>query len=633
MTARRRVELTRLYLSIAALIGAALVWIAFGNLHPVLGPAVATIAALGVLWWWRHVFFTGRVVLWLEERAPELRYALASAVERPDSPFAPVFESRVASVNYARMLAVAGLRLVGIPLLLLLAMQLLVRPALARSGLTDIPLPIRRGAARAAATDPERGFAAIVHTPAYAGGAVDTIPEPSSVAALVGSEVRFVGRWRSTITMPERPTVVRLNGATGERLVALEPRPDSAPRVVLELPARDSVIAVPRGAMRLVANARDDIGLVSGQFEVIVSSGSGESFKFRSAAIGRVVMQNARTRQWEGRLDLDSLTLQPGDIVHLRAIARDANPSPDAEAGTSETRTLRVPRPDENDSTTLDLVPPPEVGKSELSQRMLIILTERLVGQMTRLSTSKVADESHNIAREQARLRKRVGQIVFSRLTGEEDEHEVDEVMADTVSPGEALLRAASAATNVDTGHMEEGPDSPVIGINRPLLLAFNEMWAAERRLGVVEPREALPHMRAALDAIQAARAAERLYLRGKAPRIVLDLARIRLSGKREGMNPAFRSPRASAVTAALQRQARFSGALRMLETKPAAAIDSLLLLRVDALSEQPKLAVALQRAIDDLRSGRDATASLRSARAELAGAAVSGGDKRWSGW
>ena len=633
MTARRRVALTRLYLSAGAVVGAVLVWAALGNLAPVVGPAAATLASLAVLWWWRHVFFTDRVVLWLEERAPELRYSLASAIERPDSPFAGDFEARVAAARYRRALVRAGLKLVGVPALVLLAMQLLVHPALARSGLTDFAVAIGLGDPRAAATDPERGFAAIVHVPAYAGGAVDTIPDPTSVAALIGSEVRFVGRWRATVTMPPRPTVVRLNGVPGERLVVLEPKPDSAPRVVLEFPARDSVIATPTGVLRLAADARDDIGLVSAQFEIIISAGSGESFRFRSTAIGRQTMHGARTHRWEARLDLDSLALKPGDIVHLRAVARDGNPSPDAEAGSSETRTLRVPRPDENDSTSLELVPPPEVGKSELSQRMLIILTEKLVAQIPRLSKPAVTNESNSIAREQARLRKRVGQIIFSRLTGEEDEHDVDQAMTDTVSPGEALLRAASAATDIDTGHTEEGPDGPVIGVNRPLLLAFNEMWEAERRLGVSEPREALPHMRAALDAIQAARAAERLYLRGRAPRIVLDLARIRLSGKREGMDAAARSPRASAVLQRAQRQARFSAALAQLQAAPAAAIDSLLLLRVDALSEQPSLAVALQRAIDDLRAGRDATRSLRAARTQLTGDPVIGGVDRWSGW
>src|SRR5205085_9679885 len=106
------------------------VWAAFGNLAPVIGPAAATIASVVVLWWWRHVFVTERVILWLEERAPELRYSLAAAIERPDSPFSADFEARVAAARYQRALAGAGLKLVGIPALLLIAMQLLVRPAL-----------------------------------------------------------------------------------------------------------------------------------------------------------------------------------------------------------------------------------------------------------------------------------------------------------------------------------------------------------------------------------------------------------------------------------------------------------------------------------------------------------------------
>src|SRR4030095_7769306 len=107
-----------------------------------------------------------------------------------------------------------------------------------------------------------------------------------------------------------------------------------------------------------------------------------------------------------------------------------------------------------------------------------------------------------------------------------------------------------------------------------------NAMWDAERRLGIGEPREALPHMRAALAAIQKARAAERLYLRGPPPRIVLDIPRIRLSGKKDGIDPGARSPRASEVAAALSRQARFRLALELLAGGgEAAAVDSLTLL------------------------------------------------------
>jgi hypothetical protein len=261
-------------------------------------------------------------------------------------------------------------------------------------------------------------------------------------------------------------------------------------------------------------------------------------------------------------------------------------------------------------------------------------MTEKLVTQVRTLARPAFSAESRNIAQEQARLRKRVGQIIFTRLTGEEDADDAEGALADTLSPMEALLRAADSATGAEVGeHLEEGEDSPIVAVNRPLLEAFNAMWEAERRLGIIEPRQALPHMRAALAAIQRARAAERLYLRGRPPKIVLDLARIRLSGKKEGIDPADRSPRASAMSAQLSRQARFSLALRLLAADSAsAAIDTLTMLRVEALSDQPAFASALSSAVNDLRSGRDATATLRAARHTLIGAPRSGATTRWSG-
>jgi hypothetical protein len=299
-----------------------------------------------------------------------------------------------------------------------------------------------------------------------------------------------------------------------------------------------------------------------------------------------------------------------------------------------------VPRPSDNDSLAIEAMPPPEVNQSELSQRMLIILTERLVVRIRNIPEETLGSESSRIAREQARLRKRVGEIIFTRLTGGGAEHaddEVDAVMNDTLSPGEALLKAASDATNLVEGHEhEEGGGGAVVGVNRNLLEAFNAMWAAERQLGVKQPREALPHMRAALDAIQRARAAERLYLRGRAPRVVLDVARIRLTGKPDGIDPAARSPRASALNALLARRARFGTTIDML-TSPGtsgvgAAIDSLMLLRVDALGEAPALAAALGAAVDDLRAGRDATESLLAVHRQLSGVPQRARQTRWSG-
>ncbi|HYC52901.1 MAG TPA: hypothetical protein VEB19_17435 [Gemmatimonadaceae bacterium] len=645
MSAEQRLVSVRVALASSAIIGAVLMGLAVASIAagvaPGSNPAVITLGALttmGLLWWWRGVFSRRHVVLWLEDRVPTLRYALAALVDAPGTPFRPALESRIGEARFGNAIGVAAIRLVAIPVALLLASQFVVVPfmsriaggtSMARSGTGD------DRTRDAAAT---LRYTARVTPPRYSGQPARQLDNPLAIAALVGTDIRFDGAFTARTTMPASPTALRLEENGANRVIALEPRLDSAPRVVLELPARDTVLAAGPGAMRLAAVARDDIGITSAWFELIVSSGTGESFTFRSAVLGRANGGNERDMRLAVVLPLDSLDLKPGDVVHLRAVARDANPAPGAEPGSSETRTLRIPRAGENDSLSVEAAPPPEVGKSELSQRMLIILTERLVARIRSIDRPKLATESNSIAREQARLRKRVGEIIFTRLTGEDHvDEDATTAMDDTLSPGEALLRAASEATNLAEDHAhEEGEGGPVIGVNRNLLEAFNAMWEAERRLGVAEPRQALPHMQAALDAIQRARAAERLYLRGRPPKVVLDVARIRLSGKREGIDPSNRSPRASDITALLSRRARFAAALDLLATdRPdatAAAVDTLMLARIDAITTQPALASALGDAIERLRSGQDATESLVAVHRALSGTPKTARQSRWSG-
>jgi hypothetical protein len=634
MTVTQRINTTRASLAAAALVGAALVFLAVLSLHPPLGVALPSLAFAGALWLCRGVFSRSSVVLWLETRMPELRYSLVALAEDPQSQFRAALEARVLSMDPGRVVTMAMLRLVGVPFVLLLVTQFVVRPLLDRVALPGGAASAGLRGGRAAIGGGRRDYEAVVTAPAYARIATEKFKNPTAIAGLVGSEVQFSGAFDDRRTMPRKPAVISLVRDGTEQLVTLEPRPDSSPHVVLSLPARDTVLPRAGGVLSLTASARDDYGLVSGWFEMIVSSGDGESFMFRNAVIARTAAHNGRDLQLNATLRLDTLDLKPGDIVHLRAVARDANPASDAEAGSSETRTLRVYRRGESDSVEIEAMAPPETGKSELSQRMLIMLTEKLVAQTRTLAKPAFGTESRNIAVEQARLRKRVGQIIFTRLTGEEDADDAAGALADTLSPMEALLRAADSATGAAAGeHLEEGEDAPVVAVNRPLLEAFNSMWEAERQLGVIEPRKALPHMKAALAAIQRARAAERLYLRGRPPKIVLDLARIRLSGKKDGINPGERSPRASAVSVQLARQSRFSAAIGLLSRdSAAAAIDSLTLLRVEALSDQPALASALATAVNELRSGRDATASLRAARRALVGAPRDGAASRWSG-
>jgi hypothetical protein len=330
---------------------------------------------------------------------------------------------------------------------------------------------------------------------------------------------------------------------------------------------------------------------------------------------------------------------------------------------------LRVARAGEYDSIAVEGAPPPDADKSLISQRMLIMLTEALDKRRPSLSRETLLTESRTIARDETRLRRRVGDIIFARLgdnpSGEEgkdpDEPASDSASARPESPSRdslrrgtaraarsareiaaadsadsaraALLRAASAATGKGSEILDfEGDETPVVAINRPLLEAYNAMWEASRELDQGETGRALPPMRRALAAIQRARQAERIYLRGKAPSVVVDLARVRLTGKDTGAT-SIRQPRPPADPNAARRAERLVAAIALASQVPGAAIDSLVLLRVESLDAAPQLASALATAVDAMRTGRDATGVLARAR-RIAAGSVRGTSRlgAWSG-
>lgn len=642
-----------------------------------------------------------RVALWIEERVPKLQYALVTAVD-PGGEIEqalPALERQIEHVSWAgetRRAAALAVRwpLVGVVLgAILIALAGRV-PAVAATSVdsmpggssTTTPLP---------STSPFARLAATVRAPAYAGGKTIHIESPASITALVGSTVTLdapgagagisidIGdapgtvraanaRWTSTFAVGPKPTLVRLKHASGERIIALEPRLDSVPSVRLLAPLRDTVMRVARGSMNLAAEVRDDIGLASGAFEYILSSGEGESFKFSSGTLGAKEFSAMPNGSLTGSLSLDRLNLKPGDLVHIRAVARDGNNLSGPGKGSSETRVLRVARAGEYDSIAVEGAPPPEADKSLISQRMLIILTEALDKRRPRLTREMLVAESRTISRDQTRLRKRVGDIIFQRLgddpTGEhghgpdEEEHpgadstkpKLDSIVVDSAgraarragrsareiavadsadSARAALLRAASAATGTGNEILDfEGDETPVVAINRPLLEAYNAMWEASRELDQGETGKALPPMRRALEAIQRARQAERIYLRGKAPAVVVDLARVRLTGKEDG-TASQRAPRGPLDPAAGRRAARLSDAIALAVTAPSAAIDSLVLLRVESIEADPVLASAIGDAIEAMRASRDASGLLSRARLIAEGGVRSSrGIGAWSG-
>ena len=598
----------------------------------------------------RGVLSLPRVAMWLEERLPQLDFALVTQLELESRGLPMHGETRWPGwrgVVFAR----AG-RAIAIPLvvaLIALGMASMV-PAgsLARARSPRAGDAIERSPNVAPGASRLAPLIATVQPPAYSGLARSELDEPATISALAGADVTLEGRgeptglaatlaatalavtgqggdrWSVRLRMPLKPAVVRLRDRTFERLVVLEPRVDAPPTVVLTRPDRDSVLRTPSGTVPLAAHATDDLRLGDATFEIILSSGEGETFTFRTLMLG-AVRPTGDSVLLAASLTLDTLRLKPGDLLHIRAVARDRNDVTGPGVGASETRTLRIARQGEYDSVAVESASPPPEEQNVVSQRMLIMLTEALERRRPKLSRATVLDESSRISTDQKRLRRSVAEVIFSRLGEPTGEETKEDEAHDKLTPDELLKRADEATERLSgTGTLDfEGGETPVVAVNRPLLEAYRAMWDASMSLDQGEPAKALPPMRRALAAIERARQAERIYLRGRPPAAVVDIEKVRLAA-RESVTPGVRSPRLAIDSVRASLGDRFTRALDVLATRPLAAIDSLMLLRIDALESAPRFAAAVGDLATALRAGHgnDAPRLTALARRALGGAA-----------
>jgi hypothetical protein len=574
------------------------------------------LVAIIVAWRSRTVWSMERVALWIEERDPELQYALVTAVD-------PRYVGRTAPPYSGAPLRRAGVRALGPAVLALIAAVGASRVLVAhRVGLHGAGIGARPNDRNRTPLNRLTPLAARVVPPAYSHLPTRELAEPSSVASLVGSEIVLHGRgdttgvramvgatparveadggaWRIVVTMPVTAALVKLTDGPNERLVVLAPVPDAPPTVELTAPARDSVMRVARGMLALAARAADDIGLADGHFEVIVTAGSEESggVQAKTLTVGRVSFADDKTGTMVGGFALDSL--KPGDVVSIRAVVRDGNTVSGPGVGTSETRTYRLATKEEYDSLAVEGAPPPGIDSSYMSQRMIVIETQALLKRMARrlpAPRDTVVAVSRRLGEREDRLKSKVEQIL----------HGGDGGVGEAMSAAERVL--------FDT--------------------AFASMTDASMNLAVADPKGALPRELVALAVLDTVRMMQhRLYLRGKPPTIVVNLARVRMSGTSKP-DAGVRVP--GVATDTLRRRlADELGLLvrgRPLLERPRAA-DSLTMMQVGALALDPALATAFGEAASALRGQQDPVPALARARRLLSGAATADtGRAAWAG-
>ncbi|HET7612903.1 MAG TPA: hypothetical protein VFK26_03170, partial [Gemmatimonadaceae bacterium] len=448
-----------------------------------------------------------------------------------------------------------------------------------------------------------------------------SLDDPSTVPGLIGSAIsirgsgspegltatqpaplrfsRADGGWGLSIAMPAKPSAITLRDRGYERIIVLAPVVDEPPKIALSSPRRDTTLRTPRLVVQLNATVTDDVGLSSGYFEYLITTGSGEIFKARTVNTAVVHFDGARTGTLNATLDLASLKLGEGDVLSMRAIAQDGNTVSGPGVATSDTRTIRIARAGEYDSLAIEAAAPLPLDTSAVSQRMLIALTEKLVNEKPKLPRDELVRRSTDIGNQEDGIRRRVQQILTEAEGAGEDVAEP--------KPGDEPA----------TVEEMESPDVISGAKNPDLKAAYTALWQAVRSLKIAEPGPALPPMRVALAALDRARLANRLYLRGAPPRIVVNIERVRLTGKDKGSS-SVRTPRSFADSARLELTRRFYAMVDILEKDPARATTELALMRVAALQTNPAFAGALGEVSDAIRAGRDATPALLRARRAL---------------
>ncbi|HEX5869380.1 MAG TPA: hypothetical protein VFY65_03130, partial [Longimicrobium sp.] len=325
-----------------------------------------------------------------------------------------------------------------------------------------------------------------VTPPAYAGIAAQDGRGDDPISALPGSLVRIRsrfpdrwdgvragaiggaalpvrragGEWIVEYRMPVDARGLSLEamadgGVVDRRIVPLAPLPDQPPDVQLLEPREDMILASGAGRITLRATAADDYGV--GAFDVhwTHSRGSGESYEFVEGdwAFARV-SQNGKTSTGELVVDLATLKLQPGDIMHIRAVARDRNNVTGPGESVSRTRIIRVARPEEMDQITTDIGMPPELPKDPvMSQRMIILMTERLIRERPGLSRQDLQRRSSDIAQHQSRLREIVGEQVYIR--------EADQAIQSGEQDFSYLEQGGTGAAHHEEGGAETGARTP----------------------------------------------------------------------------------------------------------------------------------------------------------------------------
>lgn len=531
-----------------------------------------------------------RLAAHLDRRFPELEESAALLlVEADDLPaLARLQRARVAP-RWATVTGAPGRWLPslrpGLPLALgTLGLALFLSAPWWRAAFVDGPGRPVEDAARGAATADAPVPALLditVRPPAYTGLAPYTV-EDFDVTVPEGSEVSWALDWRG-----EGSLRLVLSDGAGVRFLPLEAGPEGAvqgatevrrtslyrlerfvggaalplpgvhtlsvtldrpPRLRILEPAATEVEVPPAGPTTIAyrVEVEDDHGLGPVEVRASVAKGSGEGVKFRDEVFAFDHSDPLPSgRSFERTWRLPELGMEPGDEVYFFTVARD-NRTPTPNESRSDTVVVRwldeAPPAAVVEGLAIDVMP-----EAFMSQRQIIIETERLIADREALSDEALTTRARELGQAQADLKERYGQYLGDEfgeggnpfaLEAAEDEAGAAETHDDHDHEGHDHAGHGHDGDGADPiGESAPGPDTsggaadlvarfahehgaadigPITRRNPVGLMkrSLANMWEAELHLRLGDPETALPFEYEALKYLNLARQAERIYTR-----------------------------------------------------------------------------------------------------------------------
>lgn len=328
--------------------------------------------------------------------------------------------------------------------------------------------------------------------------------------------------------------------------IQLRIKKDVEPIILIEKPSESRSEMSAPNQIKMESIISDDYLVSSVNMKITLARGSGENVRFRELSVPLNLDKNLPTSKVKASYVIKPLELEmlPGDELYFYLEATDNKPNSNKTRSDTYFILWRDSTQQFTEITSkiaVNLVP-----DFYRSQRQIVIDTEKLLNNRSRLSKKEFNSESQEIGYNQQLLRLRYGQYLgledegmAESAEGGETEHEHEEIDVDTGLEEAKSSTMAGIASELIHKHEDAEMNTFMHDSPRNLLKkSLDAMWNSELNLKLFQPEKALPFEYDALKYLKEVQQAGRVYLRKSGTSVTpIVESEMRLKGDLKGIS------------------------------------------------------------------------------------------------